>query len=245
MLKRQTLTSQAIEHILNLIKTGQVPPGAKLPTEKELTATLGVSRTCIREAMKSLESLKLISVRPKVGAVVLEPSPVALFSAEQLSAAAYQQATDSLMEFRRILEVGLASLAAAKADESDLAAMREAMQAHRRALDAGQPAYPADLAFHEAMALASKNPIAIMVFQMISEPLLDQRRRTNQVSQAAEEGLRDHHLIYAAIKEGNAEKARGMMRAHMDTAERYWHLANGPDVEEVGAVSVGTAHTAA
>jgi GntR family transcriptional repressor for pyruvate dehydrogenase complex len=224
MLKRQTLTSQAIEHILDLIKSGQVPPGGRLPTEKDLTEKLGVSRTCIREAMKSLESLKLISVRPKVGAVVLEASPSAMFSAEQLSTAAYQQTTDSLIEFRRILEVGLASLAAQKADEEELQEMEKAIQLHREAIRTGQRAYPADMAFHAAIARASKNPIAIMVFEMISEPLTDQRRKTNDVPNAAEDGLRDHLLIYAAIKERNPEKARNMMRAHMDTAEHYWRL---------------------
>jgi GntR family transcriptional regulator, transcriptional repressor for pyruvate dehydrogenase complex len=225
MLKRQTLTSQAVEYILNLIKSGQVPPGGKLPTEKELTEQLGVSRTCVREAMKSLESLKMISVRPKVGAVVLEPSPAALFSTEQLSTAAYQQTTDSLIEFRRILEVGLASLAAQKSDAADLAAMEKAIQQHREAIHTGQRAYPADMAFHAAIARASRNPIAIMVFDMISEPLTEQRRRTNDVPNAAEDGLRDHLLIFSAIKEGSPEKARNMMRAHMDTAEHYYRLA--------------------
>ncbi len=75
MIKRQTLTSQVFDHILNLVKSGQVKPGEKLPTEKQLTAELGVSRTCVREAVKSLESLRVISVRPRVGAVVLELSP--------------------------------------------------------------------------------------------------------------------------------------------------------------------------
>ena len=49
----------------HLIKSGQIKPGEKLPTEKQLIEKLGVSRTCIREAIKSLESLRLISVRPK------------------------------------------------------------------------------------------------------------------------------------------------------------------------------------
>src|SRR6266404_5666085 len=87
LLKRQTLTSQVIDHILALIKSGNMKPGERLPTEKQLTASLGVSRTCVREAIKSLESLRLISVRPRVGAILLEPSTAALFSAEHLSAA--------------------------------------------------------------------------------------------------------------------------------------------------------------
>jgi DNA-binding FadR family transcriptional regulator len=225
VVKRQTLTSQCIDHILDLIRSGAVKPGQRLPTEKELTESLGVSRTCIREAMKSLESLHIVSVRPRVGAVVLEPSSEALFNAEQFSTAAHLQTTDALIEFRRIVEVGLAALAAEKADEQDLEAMQRAIDEHRQAVATGAPAYPADIAFHVAVARASKNPIAIIVFHTISKPLTEQRRRTNEVPHAAEDGLRDHLLIFDAIKEHDPEKARNMMLVHMDTAEHYAQLA--------------------
>jgi len=225
LIKRQTLTSQVIENILGRIKSGAIKPGERLPTEKQLTESLGVSRTCVREAMKSLESLRLISVRPKVGAVVLEPSPTALISAEHLSTAAHLEQQDVLMEFRVILEVGLASLAAQKATEEDLAMMREAMQAHKRALESDGIAHHADIAFHKAIAQATKNPIAVMVLEMISEPLSEQRRLMNAVPNAARDGLRDHGRIYKAIRDNNPEKARAVMRAHMKTAERYWRLA--------------------
>src|SRR5215472_11946870 len=55
LLRRQTLTTQVIDHALGLIRSGRVKPGEKLPTEQQLTEKLGVSRTCVREAMKSLE----------------------------------------------------------------------------------------------------------------------------------------------------------------------------------------------
>ena len=93
-------------------------PGERLPTEKQLTEELAVSRTCVREAIKSLESLQLISVRPKIGAVVLEPSPVALINAEYLSTSAFMQQADSLIEFRKVLELGLVALAAEKSTEA-------------------------------------------------------------------------------------------------------------------------------
>ena len=232
MIKRQTLTSQVIDHILNLIKSGQVRPGDKLPTEKQLTAELKVSRTCVREAVKSLESLRVLSVRPKVGAVILEPSPTALFNAETLSAFSHLQTTDVLMEFRKILEVGLASLAAEKTTGEDLAAMLHAMEDHKRALETDRIAYRADIAFHEAVAEASKNPIAITILKMISEPLQEQRRRMNAVLNAPEQGLRDHWKIFKAIKSRDPARARAVMRAHMDTAERNWQIVRStPDLD--------------
>lgn len=231
MIRRRTLTSQVIDHVLGMIKSGEAKPGDKLPTEVELTTSLGVSRTCVREAMKSLESLRLIAVRPKVGAVVLEPSPTALFNAEHLSTEAFRQQTNVLIEFRRILEIGLAPLAAEKATPEDLAAMKSAMDDHKKAIETDRSAYTADMAFHKALARASKNPFAMMVLDMISEPLLEQRKETNHVPHAAEDGLRDHLRIFRAIKDKSPDRARERMREHMNTAEHYWRIAEASKTE--------------
>ena len=225
MLQRQTLRSQVIDYLLELMKSGQVKPGEQLPTEKTLTETLGVSRTAIREAVKSLESLDLISVRPRVGAIVKPPSPTALFRAEHLSVAAHKQRADLLIEFRTILEVGLASLASMKADEADIRSMEKAIQEHREAIDESRPSYLADIAFHMAIAAAAKNPFAILVLQSILGPLTDQRMKTDVIPNSAEDGLRDHKRILAAIRARNPHQARDVMRAHMHTAERYSALA--------------------
>ncbi len=232
MLLKRTISSQVVDYLLDLMKSEQVKPGEKLPTEKVLTERLGVSRTCVREAFKALESLDLITIRPKIGAVVKEPSPSAMFRAEHLSPAAHRQQTDLLIEFRKILEVGLASLASDKADAEDLSAMQTAIDEHQRAIALNQPAYQADIDFHLAIAAASKNPFAIMVFRSILEPLTHQRMRTNQIPNAAEAGLRDHRKILSAIKERSANRARDAMLEHMDTAEHYWTLAKAQAKKE-------------
>ena len=210
-------------------------PGERLPTEKQLTEELAVSRTCVREAIKSLESLQLISVRPKIGAVVLEPSPVALINAEYLSTSAFMQQADSLIEFRKVLELGLVALAAEKSTEADWAAMREVLAEQEAALRMDRNTPHGDLLFHEAIgkanirfhkavAEATRNPLAIMVLQAISEPLIEVSRRTNEMPGVPEAGLRQHWAIYRAIRENNPEKARHAMRAHLQAAERNAHI---------------------
>jgi GntR family transcriptional regulator, transcriptional repressor for pyruvate dehydrogenase complex len=233
VIERQTITAQVITYILQLIKKGEVKPGQRLPTEKQLTETLGVSRTCVREAIKSLESLRLIRVRPKIGAVVLEPSPTALISAEHLSASAYMQQTDALVEFRKILEVGLAALAAEKSNEADLAAIRAALADFEHAVNTDRIAHHADLAFHKAIADATKNPIAILVLRTISDALMERSRQNNERPGVLEEGLREHWKIYRAIKEHNPEKARNAMRLHMQSVERYTRIVRATDESEV------------
>jgi GntR family transcriptional regulator, transcriptional repressor for pyruvate dehydrogenase complex len=243
LIRRQTITAQVITYILDLIKKGQVKPGERLPTEKQLTEELAISRTCVREAIKSLESLQLISVRPKIGAIVLEPSPVALLNAEYLSTSAFMQQADSLIEFRKVLELGLVALAAEKSTEADWTAMREVLAEQEAALKMDRSTPQADLRFHDAIlkanvrfhkavAAATRNPLAIMVLQAISEPLVVVSRRTNEMPGVPEAGLRQHWAIYRAIRENNPEKARHAMRLHLQAAERNAHILESKDAAE-------------
>lgn len=231
LIERQTITTQVIEHLLGLIRSGQCKPGDRLPTEKQLTEELAVSRTCVREAIKSLESLQLIRVRPKVGAVVLEPTASALINADQLSTSAHLQDTDTLIEFRKILELGLAALAAEKSTEEDWTTIRAILADHEEVLKTDrstpegdrrfyQDAADANVRFHRAIAEATRNPIAILVLQAISEPLAKRSRQTNEMPGEAESGLREHWSIYRAIRNRDSEKARNAMRIHIQNAER-------------------------
>jgi GntR family transcriptional regulator, transcriptional repressor for pyruvate dehydrogenase complex len=228
LIRRQTLTSQVVDYVVNLIKSGKVRPGQKLPTESQLVESLGVSRTCVREAMKSLESLRIVRIRPRVGATVLEPSPADLLHAEHFSIAMQKQQTDVLLEFRMIMEVGLASLAAEKRTEADLNAMSEALEKYRRELDSNQVDCITDMAFHSTLAYAAKNPIAVMVWQMLSSRLSEILRRTIVLPSVPEQSYRDHVKIFRAIKQGSARKAGHAMRAHLEDADRIWRLALQP-----------------
>jgi DNA-binding FadR family transcriptional regulator len=224
LLRRRTLTSQVVDYILNLIKTGKVAAGETLPTEKEFTATLGVSRTCVREGMKSLEFLRLIRIRPKIGAVVLEASPAALLTAEHLASDENISEPSVLIEFRKIIETGVASLAAEKATESEIIAMERGLEKYEREIGSGKVHFCTDLTFHAQVAVASKNPMAIMVWEMISAQLTSISEHTLRMPGVSEEALHDHIAVFRAIKEHNPAKARAAMRAHLEHADRVWRI---------------------
>jgi len=227
MIRRETLTSRVFDFLFAQIKSGKAKPGDKLPNEKELIRTLGVSRSCVREAMKSLEALQLVSVRASVGAVVNQPSPGTWFNAYLFSAAIHSEERDAQTEFRKILEVGLVSLAAEKAEDEDILALAKSVADYESALlkRDGQYPYQADVDFHTAVAVASKNPIAEMIWRAFVPPLTEQLRATAVVSTGPLEGLRDHLRIFTAITEHNPEKARSAMRAHLENAERNFLIA--------------------
>lgn len=227
MIRRETLCSGAFDCLFEQIRSGRLKPGDKLPTEKQLTATLGVSRTCVREAMKSLEALQLVTVGTAAGRYVSDPSPGAWFNAYLFAAAIHSDERDAQTEFRQILEVGLVSLAAEKADQQDILALSRCMTDYEQGLLKGQKSYPyqADVDFHTAIAVASKNPIAEMIWRAFVRPLTRQLRATGTVTTGALEGLRDHLRIFSAIAEHNPEKARSAMRAHLENAERNFLIA--------------------
>ncbi len=225
LLRRKTLTSQVIDYAVGLIKSGSAKPGDRLPTETELTQTLGVSRTCVREAMKSLESMGLIEIRQRVGATVLQPSASNLLNAEQFSLAVLSQQTGDLLEFRMIMEVGLASLAAEKATDEDLVAMRAALDRYREEMAVHSVDCNTDMSFHTALAAASRNPFAVMVWQMLSDRLAKVLERTSNLPHVCDQTLEDHEMIYRAVKSRNPRRARQAMRTHLENAERTWRIA--------------------
>lgn len=225
MLQRKTLTSQVIDYVLNLISSGSVKPGQQVPTETELTQLLGVSRTCVREAMKSLQSMGLVEIRQRVGATVLEPSSSNLLNSGNFLLAVQAQQMDDLLEFRRIMEVGLASLAAEKAELKDVENLRNALDHYRAAMGSQPVDCNTDMSFHAALAGASKNPIAVMVWQMLSENLAQVLEQTSSVPHICEQTLSDHEEIYEAVRDRDALRAREAMRRHLDNAERNWQIA--------------------
>jgi GntR family transcriptional regulator, transcriptional repressor for pyruvate dehydrogenase complex len=225
LIRRRTLTAQVIEHVLSLIKSGQVKTGESLPTEKDLTTTLGVSRTCVREGMKSLEFLRLVHIRPKVGAIVLEASPAAMLTAEYLLSGEGEQKPDALLEFRKIIEAGVVSLAAEKATLKEIAAIKKALKKYEKEIASGKVDYHTDISFHAEVAAASKNPLVIMVWEIISSQLGEIFKYTIEMPKVPEESLRDHRQILRAIEEHNPAKARAAMRSHLEHAQYVWRVA--------------------
>ncbi len=223
MLIRQTLTRQVMDYLIALIETGEIRPGLKLPTEKELTIRLGVSRTCVREAVKSLESLGMIRTRPKVGTVVLQAKPKDFPTAELLGRD--DQYTDSLLELRKIVEVGVASLAAERADETDILNLQRALEAYVREVQTGTVLYATDMSFHKGLAVATKNPLLIAVYEMMSPHLEKALEEVANLPGERESTIREHSLLLKAVKEKNPRKAQTVMRAHLGTVERYRGVA--------------------
>jgi len=225
------LSRRLSEQLADEIKSGRLAPGARLPTEQELTRAARVSRTVVREAVAALRADGLVVTRQGVGAFVSAEPQRAPFRIEPER---MQSLGDiiSVMELRLGVEIESAGLAAERATRAQVRAIGAALEAIERAAQAGESAVDEDLEFHRAIAEATGNREFPRFLQFIGRHLIPRRTVSGLTERMggsrAYLGLiqEEHRRIYQAIAEGDARGARDAMRRHLTRSlERYRKLA--------------------
>ena len=212
-------SDDVVDGVKQMILDGRLQPGERLPAEKELAATLGVSRGSLREGVRALGTLGILDSRHGDGTYVttLDPAlllaPVAFVAGLQDDAAAFHAV-------RRLLETEAAGLASLHIDDAGLARLRAGLDETARAL-VQQPLdherlVDADLAFHEEIARASGNP----VLAALVEGLAGRTSRTRLWRGLSDVGAEDrafveHEAILAAIAARDPDRARLRMATHL------------------------------
>ncbi len=223
---RPGLAEQVADQLIREIAAGTPVPGEPLPSEIELAAQKGISRLTAREAVKILRSANVVDVRHGSGSFV---NPVrewtgveALVLASTVDATQLAAVPRRLIEARRLLEVGVAGLAAQRRSEADLGKLHDALRAmsesHARA-DV-QAFVDADLAFHQALVAASDNVFVTALLEPLRRVLADARYQTSAVTLIRAHAIHEHYRILAAMIDGDVDAARAAMVAHMDQTER-------------------------
>ncbi|HEU5370069.1 MAG TPA: FadR/GntR family transcriptional regulator, partial [Ktedonobacterales bacterium] len=159
---------QIAEQIEQLILSGKLRSGDRLPTERELAEQFGASRTAVREAMKTLAQKGLVDMRPGRGTIVIDGTTQAMRHSLGLMMRVGQVGgSDELVEVREILEPEIAALAAARAGEEHIAALREAVAIMDASLDDADAYIAADNNFHRALAKATHNTLILAFLDSI------------------------------------------------------------------------------
>jgi len=169
VVQRQHLVKQVILQIQEQISLGRLKPGTKIPPEPELMAQLGISRSTLREAVRALVYAGLLEVHQGNGTYVRAER----VQAEPLLQRLRRAAILEVYEVRRILELEIAELAAQRRDSDDLDEMRACLNRRKAARQAGDDAafLNADIAFHIAVAAATKNSVIVDLYQTFSDAL--------------------------------------------------------------------------
>lgn len=228
----RSLVREAGRRIADDIVAGRLPPGARLPTEQALMATLGVSRTVIREAVAALRAEGLVATRQGIGSFVAEPSAQHLFRIEP---GQWESLGDALhiMELRTAVETEAAGLAAERATRVQKRAIRVALTAIDAAMTRGEAAIGEDFAFHAAITDATGNPRFRQFLDFLGRfiiPRASVRIRALDMRTYLMTFQEEHRAIAQAIESGAVDAARDAMRAHLVMSQkRYRTLApDGP-----------------
>jgi len=220
-------TAQVADWFAREIRAGHLVSGEKLPTEQELIAQFGVSRTVIREAMASLRSEGLVVSRQGSGVFVADHESSTTFRivSDELRTLTEVQ---NVLQLRLAVEVEAAGIAAEKRSDADLARMRECLDVIDVSIAEGGSAIEPDFAFHRAIASATGNPYFERFMHFLG-PVVIPRQSIRPRSETPE--LRRHYLeqvqtehrrIYQAIERQNVEAARFTLREHLEAGrERY------------------------
>ena len=203
---------QIEESILN----GTLKPGDQLPAEREMAQRFGVSRTAVREAVKALHEKGLVEAYSGRGTFITNGTSQAIRqSLNWMMKIGQQDGLAYLAEMRAVLEPEIAALAAARIEESHLAAMREAFNVMDRSREDPSAYIEADLDFHLALAEAVANPLILSLIDSIVALLREQRIRIFYVEGGPERGQFHHKRILDAVETRDVEKARAAMKAHL------------------------------
>jgi GntR family transcriptional regulator, transcriptional repressor for pyruvate dehydrogenase complex len=211
------LYEQVVEQLETLIVEGHLIPGDRLPAERELCDQFEVSRTVIREAVKSLQEKGLVEIRPGVGTFVQHGMDKILRqSLGRMTQINQEYGLENLMQVREILEPEIAAIAAEKASPADLDAMWLAIERMNQSLDDIEDFIAADHEFHLALARATQNDLIVNLMDSIVDSLEEQRRLIFSVTGEGPQHGQIHHIrIFKAIQQANRELSRRQMIAHL------------------------------
>ncbi|MEU1784811.1 FadR/GntR family transcriptional regulator [Streptomyces sparsogenes] len=218
-----SLTDKAIDRIRELVQSGELPPGAKLPPEQQLAAELGLSRNLMREAVKALAVSRVLEIRRGDGTYVTSLAPELLLSG--IGSAVELLRGDTLLELtevRRLFEPVATGLAAARISAEELAEVERHLTAMRAARDDVEELNEHDAAFHRAVLAATGNATLITLLEGIASRTLRGRVWRGLVDEdAAGRTLAEHEAIYHALAVGDAALAQAAALMHVSATEQW------------------------
>lgn len=217
---RKNRVHEEVARQLELLILKELKPGDKLPAERELATMLGVSRSSIRDAIRRLDLVGLVEPRQGSGTRVREISTETLVSPLANVIAQKRQMVNELLEFRKMLEPGMAARAAEHATPQDLARMEEILDRQEQKVRDGGLAIEEDSEFHYCIATAARNSVVLKVVDVVMDLLRETRSRSLQTEGRPQRSMAGHRRILKAIRRRDPEAAEGAMRQHIRDVEK-------------------------
>ncbi|MFN7939008.1 MAG: FadR/GntR family transcriptional regulator [Bryobacteraceae bacterium] len=223
---KEDVTVKLIAVFKSLISEGTLAPGGRLPAERELAASFGVSRNSLRQALKVLEIMGVISQRVGDGTYLNSGAQAILGEPMEFLILLDGISMHELMEARLIVEPELTALAATRATAEDIAEIERELKAMEDAGEDSDRLVEHDLLFHQAIFRAAGNRVCSLMFSVVHRSMKRLITMTSKVV-SPDHTLGLHRRIVAAIRKRNPEEARRRMSEHLIDAQKLIHKASG------------------
>lgn len=216
--EREDLPREIARKLADYIFSERLAPGSRMPSERQLAEALGVGRSAVREALKSLGLLGLVEVRQGAGTYLKRPDSDLLPRVIEWGLLLGERRTLDLVEARQHVEAVVARLAAERRDAADLERLESALLTMGAAAGSAESFVEADVAFHLAVARAAKNSVLSDVLNSIASLLEVWIRRVIIDRGETDSSYQEHVPIFDAIRCRDADAAGAAMTAHMEAA---------------------------
>ncbi|MBN1675024.1 MAG: FadR family transcriptional regulator [Kiritimatiellae bacterium] len=222
---RRNVSDVVLDQIKNNILSGEWMPGTRIPPEVELVEMLGVSRISVREAIHRLVGMGVLRVDHGRGTFVSDNMPPSLFNVLLPMLLIEPPQLREVLEFRSIVEIESARLAAMRAGEEHIRQLEETLVRMKEKAGDVEGFAAEDLNFHMVIAAATRNPIIIKVNSILHDVLRKGMRDIVSIVKF-EPGLLYHARILEAIRAKDGEEAARLMSEHLhearSIAEAHW-----------------------
>ncbi len=212
--KREKVSELVLEQMKDQILRGRWGTGSKIPSEARLTELFGVSRVSVREAIHRLVGMGVLCIRRGEGTFVNEILAADYFKTLLPILMIDAPSLDDMLDFRAMIEVGSARLAAQRADADDLTRMRATLAAMEATRGDRKRFSAEDLAFHTALAVASHNGVVVKVTAIVHDMLEVAMEEIVRIT-GYEGGLHYHRKILEAVERRDEQEAARLMAEHI------------------------------
>jgi GntR family transcriptional repressor for pyruvate dehydrogenase complex len=217
--RRTRVSGEIIDQVRDLLTSGRLKPGDRLPSERELAQAVSAGRSAVREAIRAMESLGIVEVRAGEGTFVATPDGNQ--RSDRIISPLFQAWSEQhkLFEVRLVIEPDLAALAARRATVEQIERLNGLLVEQEAVLRLGESGMEQDGTFHFLIAEATGNEVLVRIM----ESLMDLLQRTREVSlqhpDRPKRSLRQHRAIVRAIEGRNSAAAERHMREHIQEIE--------------------------
>lgn len=223
-----TPAAAVARRLLDLFTGGDIPPGTRLPAERQLAATLQVGRSAVREALAALEILGIVDVRPGSGTYLRGSASELLPQSLRWGLLIGERRTSELLELRSGLEIYVARLAATRADASAIDEMADTLARMEDSPNLRAFAQ-ADRDFHHALARAAANGTLVDQLEVVRSLLQVYDDRAVHDEAAARVAAEEHRIVFDSVAAHDPDGAANAMAAHMATASARLARLDGPE----------------